>query len=156
MCTATSRGWCFFVVCHSCLSAVAARTSYPGRLCVLVLQQADELGEALLHCLHVVDGAALQDPALPSSQRLQLEILLDLPAETEGEGSIRLGESRLLYIRPVQSQKRNPPERPAFILRALPQISTGYVSCIWLRFQCHHLFAGRCWGILFPGPVPPK
>lgn len=75
-------------------SNVAAWTSYPGRFCVLVLQQADELGEALLCCLHVVDGAALQDPALPPRQRLQLEILLDLPAETEC-GDSGLGKSCL-------------------------------------------------------------
>lgn len=57
--------------------------SYPGRFCVLVLQEADELRKALLCCLHVVDGATLQDPALPPRQRLQLKILLDLPAQTE-------------------------------------------------------------------------
>lgn len=80
-CTATSRGWCFFVVRHSCFLAVAALASYPGRFGVLVLQQADELGEAVLGRFHVVDGAALQDPALPPRQRLQLEILFDLPAD---------------------------------------------------------------------------
>lgn len=32
----------------------------------------------LLHCLHVVGAAALQDPALPPGQRLQLKVLLDL------------------------------------------------------------------------------
>lgn len=35
----------------------------------------------LLHCLHVVGAAALQDPALPSSKGLQLKVLLDLPEE---------------------------------------------------------------------------
>lgn len=73
---------------------MAALASYPGRFRVLVLQQAYELREALLHCLHVVGGAALQNPALPPRQRLQLEILLDLPAETQC-GDSGLGKSCL-------------------------------------------------------------
>lgn len=58
--------------------ALAALASYPCRLCVFVLQQANELTKDLLHCLHVVSSAALQDPPLPSSKWLQLKVLLDL------------------------------------------------------------------------------
>lgn len=63
--------------------ALAVLASYPCRLCVFVLQQANELTKALLHRLQVVGGTALQDPALPSGQWLQLKVLLDLPAETQ-------------------------------------------------------------------------
>lgn len=62
---------------------LATLASYPCRLCVFVLQQANELTEAFLHCFQVVGGASLQDPALPSGQRLQLKVLLHLSAETQ-------------------------------------------------------------------------
>lgn len=56
---ATGRLWCFFAIGHSCLRPLAAVASYPRRLCVFVLQQANELTKDLLHCLHVVGAAAL-------------------------------------------------------------------------------------------------
>lgn len=67
-------------LCHQPLLALA---SYPCRFRVFVLQQTNELTKDLLHCLHVVSGAALQDPALPSGQWLQFKVLLDLAAKTE-------------------------------------------------------------------------
>lgn len=58
--------------------------SYPAcRLCVFVLQQADEVTKHLLDSVHVVGAAALQDPALPPGQGLQLKVLLDLPKTSE-------------------------------------------------------------------------
>ena len=68
------------------VSALAVVASYPCRLCVFVLQQANELTKDLLHSLHVVGGAALQDPALPSGQRLQLKVFLDLSAKNREYG----------------------------------------------------------------------
>lgn len=59
-------------------------SSYPAHLLVLFLQQVDELAEALLHTVHVVHRASLEQPALPPSQRFQLKIFLDLFEETEG------------------------------------------------------------------------
>lgn len=52
--------------------------SYPDRLCVFVLQQTNELAKAFFHSLHVVGCAAVKDPAFPSRQRLQLQVLLYL------------------------------------------------------------------------------
>lgn len=59
-------------------------SSYPACLLVLFLQQVDELAEALLHGIHVVYCASLEQPALPPSQRFQFEIFLYLFEEMEG------------------------------------------------------------------------
>lgn len=59
--------------------------SYPACLLVFFLQQVDELAEALLHCVHVLYRASLEQPALPPSQGFQLKIFLYLCEKTKRE-----------------------------------------------------------------------
>ncbi len=64
------------VVSEGCWDVVPG--SYPACLLVLLLEQMNELTEALLHRAHAVHRAALQNPALTSCQRFQLKVFLYL------------------------------------------------------------------------------
>lgn len=63
---------------HSCQLETVALASYPGRFCVFVLQQTNEVAKAFFHFLHVVSRAAVKYPAFSSGQWLQLKVLLYL------------------------------------------------------------------------------
>lgn len=66
------------VVSVGCWDVAVVPGSYPAYLLVLLFEQKNELTEDLLHRVHVVHCAALQNPALASCQRFQLKVFLYL------------------------------------------------------------------------------